>query len=88
MAIISAGTWISACGATVVPTSTRTFANTQPIVRSGDLLNHGGVVQSASTVIVEGTPVSVVGDLVTSHTVGDTVHNVVADTLATTVNVN
>lgn len=86
MALISAGTWTATCGGVVAPTSVKTFINYQPIVRNGDLLNHGGVVVGTSTIIVEGLPAATVDDLVTSHTIGDSVHTPPVGTLIINVN--
>jgi len=86
MALISAGTWTATCGGVVAPTSVKTFINFQPIVRNGDLLNHGGIVVGTSTVIVEGLPAATIDDVVSTHTIGDTVHTPLVGTLIINVN--
>jgi len=90
MALISAGSWkvLGVCGGTINPTAKRTKVNGFIPVRTGDLLDHGGsVTASNQTVKIEGEPVAVFGDFISTHTVGDTTHSVTAGTLATTVNV-
>ena len=90
MALISAGPWtvLGVCGGTIVPTAQRTTVNGYIPVITGDLLNHGGsVTASIQTVRIEKEPVAVLGDPISTHTVGDTTHIVTTNTFATNVNV-
>lgn len=90
MALISAGPWtaLGVCGGTIIPTAKKTTVNGYIPVRNGDLLNHGGSVSTSNpTVIIEKEPVVVLGDPISTHTVGDTTHIVTTNTFATNVNV-
>jgi hypothetical protein len=85
MALISAGPFVDSQGGSPILTATRTIVQNLIPFRNLESTSIGGVVQAPnSTVIIEGSPVAVVDDIIINP---PPLPASVAGTLATTVNV-
>ena len=84
MALISAGPFVDSQAGSPVFTATRTIVQNYIPFRDGEVTSIGGIVEANSTVIIEGFPVAVVGDIIINPS---PIPPSAAGTLATTVNV-